>query len=372
MTRTYQRVFDANKRRFRKRQAAPKVLIDDRLSLPDHGDERSLPRRERSRPDGVPGAYDQPGREHPVTDPGALFGLSSRVFVAMALGPAIGMERQWRLRTAGIRTNALVPVGASLFVVMGTVGLGENPGADPTRVAAQVVSGIGFLGAGVILRDGFDIRGPTTAAPLWCAAAIGSLAGAGMEVMALIGCVVVIATSTLMRPVGRFVNGRQRQAGELPRSRRTTRTPRPISSLRSPPAQAVDRPEYTLRSPHRVLAGVSRGVRAARRRYGRPGSLEVTSEESAWIRRRPPAGGGRPRPTTDRVGKPRTGYGMPGHSAAVRPSTRRPRSSTRRSWSVLPSILSRRRPIEVLPISSTGWRNVVSPIYGVASGPNPS
>nr|WP_051845437.1 MgtC/SapB family protein [Streptomyces sp. NRRL S-813] len=131
----------------------------------------------------------------------------------MVLGAAIGLERQWRLRNAGIRTNALVSVGASLFVVMGAVGLGENSGADPTRVAAQVVSGIGFLGAGVILRDGVNIRGLTTAATLWCAAAIGSLAGAGMEVVALIGCGAIIATNTLLRPLVRIVDGRQRQAG---------------------------------------------------------------------------------------------------------------------------------------------------------------
>ncbi len=212
-----------------------------------------------------------------MTDPGVVLGLAFRILVAMALGAAIGLERQWRLRTAGIRTNALVSVGASLFVVVGAVGLGENPGADPTRVAAQVVSGIGFLGAGVILRDGFNIRGLTTAATLWCAAAVGSLAGAGMEVMALIGCAAIIATNTLLRPLGRFVNGRQRLVGALLEKAddedvSTDFMLEVVTSDKSEPRvralvlQAVDRPEYTLRSldirpgkssQTKVLAGVS-------------------------------------------------------------------------------------------------------------------
>src|SRR4051794_16104523 len=184
------------------------------VTLPEGSDRRNVQRRERSRPAGVLGSLvNAPRKDRLVTDPGTLLGLSFRIFVAIALGAAIGLERQWRLRTAGIRTNALVSVGARLFVIMGAVGLGQDAGADPTRVAAQVVSGIGFLGAGVILRDGFDIRGLTTAATLWCAAAIGSLAGAGMEIMALIGCLAIIATNTLLRPLSRFVNGRQRREG---------------------------------------------------------------------------------------------------------------------------------------------------------------
>jgi putative Mg2+ transporter-C (MgtC) family protein len=212
-----------------------------------------------------------------VTDPGVLLALAFRVLVAVVLGAAIGLERQWRLRTAGIRTNALVSVGASLFVVMGAVGLGETSGADPTRVAAQVVSGIGFLGAGVILRDGFDIRGLTTAATLWCAAAVGSLAGAGMEVMALIGCVAIIATNTLLRPLGRRVNGHRRHAGTLLKQADDEDVPTDymlevVTTDKSEPhvralvLQAVDRPEYILRSldirpgkssQTKVLAGVS-------------------------------------------------------------------------------------------------------------------
>lgn len=150
-----------------------------------------------------------------MLDPLTLLDLSFRVLVSVALGAAIGLERQWRLRTAGIRTNALVSAGSALFVMIGAVGLGEDPAADPTRVAAQVVSGIGFLGAGVILRDGGNIRGLTTAATLWCAAAVGSLSGAGLEELAVIGAVAIVATNTLLRPLSRAVNRRMSSRGDL-------------------------------------------------------------------------------------------------------------------------------------------------------------
>jgi putative Mg2+ transporter-C (MgtC) family protein len=142
-----------------------------------------------------------------MPEPLLLLDLGLRIAAAIVFGAAIGLERQWRLRTAGIRTNALVSVGAALFVVVGAVGW-TGPGADPTRVAAQVVSGIGFLGAGVILRDGLKIRGLTTAATLWCAAAVGSLAGAGMYAVALLGTLAIVATNTLLRPLSRMVNRR--------------------------------------------------------------------------------------------------------------------------------------------------------------------
>lgn len=212
-----------------------------------------------------------------MTDPWQVLDLSFRILVAIGLGSAIGLERQWRLRTAGIRTNALVSVGAALFVIVGAIGI-EGSNADPTRVAAQVVSGIGFLGAGVILRDGFDIRGLTTAATLWCAAAIGSLAGAGMEVMALIGAVSIIATNTLLRPLSRIVSSRKTphplavdpgDDEEVPADYllEVVTTEKSEPRVRGLVLQAVDRPEYTLRSLHirkgtsgserKVLAGIS-------------------------------------------------------------------------------------------------------------------
>src|ERR1700712_4620892 len=97
--------------------------------------------------------------------------------VAFVLGTLIGFERQWRQRNAGLRTNVLVAVGAAAFSDLGMRLLGVE---GATRIIAYVVSGIGFLGAGVILKDGANIRGLNTAATLWCSAAVGTFAGSDM------------------------------------------------------------------------------------------------------------------------------------------------------------------------------------------------
>ncbi len=209
-----------------------------------------------------------------MTDLLTVLELSSRVGVAVLLGGAIGLERQWRLRTAGIRTNALVASGSALFVIVGVIGSGGHPTADPTRVAAQVVSGIGFLGAGVILRDGFNIRGLTTAATLWCAAAVGSLAGAGFQLMAAIGCIAIVATNTLLRPLSSWVNRRGRHPDApgalVPDTAEymfeVITTERGEPRVRALVLQMIDKPEYVLRSLDvrpgkssqvRVVAGIS-------------------------------------------------------------------------------------------------------------------
>jgi putative Mg2+ transporter-C (MgtC) family protein len=101
--------------------------------------------------------------------------------VATLLGAAIGFERQWRQRMAGLRTNTLVAIGAASFVIFESL-FPDN--VSPTRVAAQVVSGIGFLGAGIIFREGLQVSGLNTAATLWCSAAVGLLAGSGKPVRA--------------------------------------------------------------------------------------------------------------------------------------------------------------------------------------------
>src|ERR1700761_8501584 len=107
-----------------------------------------------------------------MTPQEAAFDLAA----ASCLSAIIGFERQWRNRLAGLRTNTLVALGAATFVIFAALIPGE---ASPTRVAAQVVSGIGFLGAGLIFREGLSVRGLNTAATLWCSAAIGLLCGAG-------------------------------------------------------------------------------------------------------------------------------------------------------------------------------------------------
>src|SRR5699024_8199498 len=121
-----------------------------------------------------------------------------RLAIATALCGLIGLERELRGHPAGLRTHAIVGIGAALFTIAGAYGLGDiKPEADPTRVAAQIASGVGFLGAGVILRHGLDVRGLTTAATLWLAAAVGLAAGAGMGPAAMItaGLVVLILLS---------------------------------------------------------------------------------------------------------------------------------------------------------------------------------
>jgi putative Mg2+ transporter-C (MgtC) family protein len=120
--------------------------------------------------------------------------FSARLIIAAALGALIGAEREIHGHPAGIRTHMLVALGSGLFTVLSIHGFGQGPGSpiDPTRIAAQIVSGIGFLGAGAILKYGTSIRGLTTAASLWTAAAIGMAAGAGEWVIAAVGTFIVV------------------------------------------------------------------------------------------------------------------------------------------------------------------------------------
>jgi putative Mg2+ transporter-C (MgtC) family protein len=126
-----------------------------------------------------------------------------RLLLATGCGLLIGLERQYRSRTAGLRTHALVAAGASVFVQFG-----EQAGvaSAPLQITAYVVSGVGFLGGGVILRQGFTVQGLNTAATLWCSAAVGCQAAAGHLVPALATTVVVLAVHLLLRPLGRLVD----------------------------------------------------------------------------------------------------------------------------------------------------------------------
>jgi putative Mg2+ transporter-C (MgtC) family protein len=123
--------------------------------------------------------------------------------IATLMGAGIGFERQWRQRMAGLRTNTLVAIGAASFVIFS----GLFPGEDsPTRVAAQVVSGIGFLGAGIIFREGLHVTGLNTAATLWCSAAVGLLAGSGHPLHAALATGFVILVNLTLRPLVRIIN----------------------------------------------------------------------------------------------------------------------------------------------------------------------
>jgi putative Mg2+ transporter-C (MgtC) family protein len=122
--------------------------------------------------------------------------LSARLVVAAALGLAVGFEREIHGHPAGLRTHMLVASGSALFTVLSAYGFAGEPNAavtvDPTRIAAQIVSGIGFLGAGAILKDGIVIRGLTTAASLWATAAVGMAAGTGEYIIG------GVATATIL------------------------------------------------------------------------------------------------------------------------------------------------------------------------------
>jgi putative Mg2+ transporter-C (MgtC) family protein len=125
------------------------------------------------------------------------------LFVAGCLGAAIGLERQWRQRLAGLRTNTLVALGAAIFVTYSRIVFDDEGSA---RMAAQVVSGIGFLGAGVIFKEGLNVRGLNTAATLWCSAAVGLLAGEGFALYGALAAVLVIAANTALRPIVWAIN----------------------------------------------------------------------------------------------------------------------------------------------------------------------
>lgn len=125
------------------------------------------------------------------------------MLAALLLGAVIGLERQARHRMAGVRTNALVALAASGFVVFSTLFTDD---ASPTRVAAQVVSGIGFLGAGVIFRDGFTVHGLNTAATLWCAAAVGVMCGIGALPYAGVMTALVMLVNLGLRPAVNWID----------------------------------------------------------------------------------------------------------------------------------------------------------------------
>ena len=125
-----------------------------------------------------------------------------RLGCALLCGAVIGVERQWRQRSAGLRTYTLVAMGSALFIIVGCVV--DDP--SRTRIASYVVSGVGFLGAGVIMRSGLNVRGINTAATIWCSSAIGVLSGFGFFAFAAISTACVLGVNTLLRPLVSFIN----------------------------------------------------------------------------------------------------------------------------------------------------------------------
>lgn len=142
--------------------------------------------------------------------------FASRLVIALICGTLIGLERQLRQRSAGLTTNALVSVGACIFilisetVIASAVANGGPVNNDNLRVLAQIVTGMGFLGAGVILRDGFTIHGLNSAATLWCSAAVGSMCGYGLWLQAVIAVLVILFINWVLKFVERYMEGHQK------------------------------------------------------------------------------------------------------------------------------------------------------------------
>lgn len=134
-----------------------------------------------------------------------------RLLVAVILGGIIGFERQWKQRTAGLRTNVLVSIGAASFVLFGLISF---PSPDSVaRLACQIIPGIGFLGAGVIMRDGGNIKGINTAATLWCSAAVGMFAGMGELSTAIIITSFIVFSNVILKPIVKYINQRSTDSG---------------------------------------------------------------------------------------------------------------------------------------------------------------
>ena len=147
-------------------------------------------------------------------DPLALTGKTLLLLLAVVCGGLIGAERQWHGNAAGMRTHVMVCVGAALITITSVeIGLGVRGGmrGDPGHIAAQIVSGIGFLGAGAILREGLTIKGLTTAASIWVTAGIGIALGASPRLaqLAVLATLIVLATLTLLTRVETLFKLRQ-------------------------------------------------------------------------------------------------------------------------------------------------------------------
>ena len=136
-----------------------------------------------------------------------------RVLVALFAGFIIGFERQWHHKSAGLRTNTLVAVGAALYVLLSILII--HPNGDITRVIGQVVTGIGFLCAGVIFREGISVHGLTTAVTIWCSSAIGCLAAAGYFAETFIATFLILAINSLLKPIDHWLTNRGKDINKI-------------------------------------------------------------------------------------------------------------------------------------------------------------
>jgi putative Mg2+ transporter-C (MgtC) family protein len=135
--------------------------------------------------------------------------LIQRLALAALLGAILGFERELKQKSAGLRTNILIAIGSALFTLM-SYELSDAAGADPSRVAAQIVTGIGFLGAGAIMRTDSGISGLTTAATIWVNAAIGVAAGGGEFHLAVIATAITVSVLLVLSPVEALIDRRRK------------------------------------------------------------------------------------------------------------------------------------------------------------------
>ena len=161
-----------------------------------------------------------------------------RLLVGFLLAVGIGIERQWLKTREVLKINVLVTLGSAMFVMFSIMTPGD---ASPTRVASQIVSGVGFLGGGVILREGASVRGINTAATLWCTAAIGTLVGSGYLVQAYSATLVVVGANLLLRPlVETFKYQRNKENKEVKSNSLSPNQIEPLDTDRS--LAPIDRP----------------------------------------------------------------------------------------------------------------------------------
>lgn len=131
--------------------------------------------------------------------------ITLRLAVALALGGVIGLERQWKSHYVGLRTNTLVTIGSAALIIFGLM-LPPGDAEGLTRISAQIITGVGFLCAGVIMHEGVNVRGFNTAATLWCSVAVGMFVGNGLFVPAAILSCFIVAVNLLFRPVDYYIN----------------------------------------------------------------------------------------------------------------------------------------------------------------------
>ncbi len=132
-----------------------------------------------------------------------------RLGIALIAGLIIGFERQWHHKSAGLKTNMLVATGSAIFVLLSIKMAVVEPTIDVTRIIAQVVTGVGFLGAGVIFREGASVHGLTTAATIWCSAAIGCMAATGYLLETLICTALVVFVNSFLEPLDTWLKNRK-------------------------------------------------------------------------------------------------------------------------------------------------------------------